>query len=91
MIKACSRTWFYGRDVTWGPGTGFGKTLRVLEGWVLNQAVGEAPEWAGLGLGPESMGGVLLGTFRRLSLTLKQTGRKGDSVMGCCWRVWSGF
>lgn len=51
----------------------------------MNQEVGEAPEWAGLGLGPESMGVVLLGTFGRLSLILKRTGRKGDSVMGCCW------
>ena len=30
----------------------------VLEGWGLNQEGGEAPEWAGLGLGPECMEGV---------------------------------
>lgn len=33
--KAWSRTWFYGRGMTWGLGglgTGFGRTLRVLEG-----------------------------------------------------------
>lgn len=35
----------------------------------MTQAVGEVPEWMGLGLGPESMEGVWLGTFRRLSLT----------------------
>lgn len=68
-----------------GLGTEFGRTLRVLEGVGLEPGVGEAPEWAGLGLGPESMGGVWLGTFWRLSLILKQVAWKGDSVIGRAW------
>ena len=36
----------------WGPGNW------VLEGWGLNQTVGEVLEWAGLGLGPEGKEGV---------------------------------
>ena len=55
----------------------------------MKQAVGEAPEWAGLGLGPESMEGVWLGTLERLSLILKGAdlgqGKKWSSGMGQTW------
>lgn len=44
----------------------------------MTEAVGEAPEWAGLGLGPEPMEGVWLGTFRRLSWILRRAGKKGE-------------
>lgn len=76
---------------------GFGD--RVLEnpessrrGACLNQAVGESPEWEGLGLVPEPMERVWVGTFRRLSWIQRGTGKKGDSEMGRAWvRAWSGF
>lgn len=34
MVRACSRTWFYGRDVTWGPGDRVWKNAESSRGGV---------------------------------------------------------
>lgn len=48
----------------------------------MNQAVGEAPEWAGLGLGPELMEGVWLGSFMNSKEGRKERGIQEWTQLG---------
>lgn len=66
MVRACSRTWFYERVVTWGPGDRVWKNAessRVGVAWIGTRVYARSVAWNIQEIGFDSKAGRLKGWF----------------------------